>query len=209
MNKVLVVTVGVAVGLFGCGGTGAGGGAGGGSGGGAGGGSGGGSSAEAQNPPTSGRAAVEAWLAKGFYKSWACEPLAHAPRSPSPHGPNRICSNAKLSAHAEDGGEYPVDSASVKELYSADAGAIEGIAVARHVTAGTSGSTWYWYERVPLTSGAPHDDAGVVADGLGSSGPAKDICVGCHQGAGSDAQHSRSRLRLHPSEVTVGQSAGV
>lgn len=56
--------------------------------------------------------------------------------------------------------------------------------------AGAAGDTWYWYERVPLNSPAPHDGKGVVADGTGGSGPAKDIFVGCHQGARSDAQHS-------------------
>lgn len=185
MNKAFIVVA--VVGLVGCGGNGSNG-AGGGAGGG--GGSGGGTGAEAQNPPTTGSADVEAWLNKGFYKSWKCEAAAHAQRSPSPHGMNRICSNDKLSAHAADGGEYPVDSASVKELYAANGTTLEGIAVARHVSAGTSGATWYWYERVPLNSPVPHDDAGVVADGLGSSGPAKDICVGCHQGAGSDSMHS-------------------
>ena len=31
---------------------------------------------------------------------------------------------------------------------------------------------------------------GVVADGLGTSGPPQSICVGCHAGAGSDSAHS-------------------
>ena len=131
-------TTGTGVGGGSGGGTG--GGSGGGTGGGSGGGAGGGTTGEAQNPPTTGKADVEAWLAKGLYKSWACEMARHDPRSPSPHGPNRICSNAKLSGHPADGGEYPVDSASVKELFPADGGAMDGIAVARHVTAGTAGS---------------------------------------------------------------------
>jgi hypothetical protein len=38
----------------------------------------------------------------------------------------------------------------------------------------------------------PHDSNGVVADGMGGSGPAKDICVGCHVAAGSDAAHTPS-----------------
>ena len=54
------------------------------------------------------------------------------------------------------------------------------------------GKNWYWYETVPATSAAPHDANGVVADGLGDTGPAKSICVGCHAGAGSDAAHTPS-----------------
>ena len=53
-----------------------------------------------------------------------------------------------------------------------------------------SGANWYWYERVPLSSMAPRDSHGVVADGLGSSGAAQSICVGCHAGAGSNEAHS-------------------
>ena len=81
------------------------------------------------------------------------------------------------SGHVADAGEFPVDSAAVKELYSADAGQVVGIAVYRHVTAGTTGSNWYWYERVPLDSAAPHNDAGVVADGTGGTGTANTIPV--------------------------------
>jgi hypothetical protein len=144
-------------------------------------------SSAAQNPPTSGQADVKAWLATGAYKAWKCEPAAHDARSPSPHGKNRICSNAVLSAHGA--GEYPVDSAAVKELFDDEGKNIVGYAVYRHVKAGTTGDTWYWYETVPLASPAPHDANGVVADGLGGAGPAKSICVGCHSAAGVDADH--------------------
>src|SRR4051812_36719490 len=71
----------------------------------------------AQLPPM-GRVAVEAWLTGGAYRAWHCEPMSHAPRSPSPHGFNRICSNDALSAFTGTG-EYPVGSAAVKELYDA------------------------------------------------------------------------------------------
>lgn len=143
---------------------------------------------EAQVPPTTGgKATMRAWLDAGHYKSWACQPAAHGPLPISPHGMNRICSNDVLSAHGA--GEYPVDSAGVKELYD-DAGAnIVGYAVYRHVKAGMGGDSWYWYEDVPDTSMAPHDAEGIVADGLGDSGPAKDICVGCHMATGLDADH--------------------
>ncbi len=145
---------------------------------------------DAQNPPM-GRAAVEAWLSANHYKSWRCESAPHAARSPSPHGINRICSNNLLSQHGA--GEYPVGSAAVKELLDASNNII-GYAVYRHTRAGTTGDTWYWYERIPAstpTSQVPHDGNGIVADGMGGgTGPEETICVGCHQGAGSDAAHS-------------------
>jgi hypothetical protein len=139
-----------------------------------------------QLPPRGGEA-VEAWLAEGAYLDWTCEPDPHPARAPSPHGINRICSNDALSAHGD--GEYPVDAASVKELYAADATTIVGYAVATHVDAGTEGKNWYWYERVPLDHPAPHDADGVVADAIGADGPALSICVSCHSAAGSDADH--------------------
>lgn len=137
--------------------------------------------------PPRGADAVEAWLADGAYLAWTCEPQPHAARSPSPHGINRICSNDLLSAHGD--GEYPVGAASVKELLADDNTTIVGYAVATHVDAGTDGSNWYWYERVPLDHPAPHDENGVVADALGADGPALDICVACHSAAGSDEAH--------------------
>lgn len=143
---------------------------------------------DAQSPPTTGHTELQAWLARGAYKDWTCEPAVHDARSPSPHGKNRICSNDLASAHGD--GPYPIGAASVKELYD-DAGAqIVGYAVGLKVSADTTGAGWYWYENVPLDHPAPHDDRGVVADGIGSSGAALDICVGCHVGAGADAQHS-------------------
>lgn len=141
-----------------------------------------------QLPPASGRADISAWLGKGYYKAFHCEAMPHASRSPSPHGMNRICSNDVLSAAGA--GEYPVDSAAVKELYDAMGANIVGYATYRHVKAGTTGDTWYWYETVPAGSPAPHEMDGTVADGLGGSGPAQMICVGCHAAAGSDAGHS-------------------
>jgi hypothetical protein len=141
---------------------------------------------EEQTPPQ-GREAVEAWLAAGHYKQWACEAAVHGPIMISPHGPQRICSNDVLSAHGD--GEYPVGSAGVKELYDEAGANIVGYAVYLHTKAGTTGDTWYWYERVPLDHPAPHDDNGVVADGDGGSGPAMSICVGCHSATGIDADH--------------------
>ena len=150
---------------------------------------------ETQVPPTSGATAVEAWLQKGLYKSWHCEAKNHAARSPSPHGINRICNNAKLTAQPVGAGEYPVGAAAVKELYDADGGSIIGYAVEVHISAGKETSNWYWYERNP-TLGAPakNGSAGLVADGVGpNEGTAgsgtEQICTGCHRAAGSDSAH--------------------
>jgi len=144
--------------------------------------------ATAQDPPTSSGTDVEAWLATGMYLSWHCEPAPHPARSPSPHSTNRICTNDVLSGFTGTG-EYPVGSAAVKEIYGTGT-TIIGYAVYRHVRAGATGSDWWWYERLPLDSAAPHDDAGVVAAGPGTDGPARAICVACHSAAGSDAMHS-------------------
>ena len=129
--------------------------------------------------PAMGAAAVEAWIAQKHYLSWRCESAPHDQRSPSPHGRNRICSNDLLSGHGA--GPYPVGAAAVKELYNGSSNTIGGYAVYLHTKAGNSGADWYWYEKLP--------GSGVVADGLGDSGGAKSICVGCHSGAGSDAMH--------------------
>ena len=144
---------------------------------------------DSQTPPTTGRVDIEAWLTKGSYKSWHCEAAVHDARSPSPHGKNRICSNDKVSATAS--GAYPVDAGAVKELYDSTGTTIVGYAVYRKVKDGTGGDSWYWYERVPQDSKAPHDANGTVADGVGSSGPPQTICVSCHQGAPNDFVYTR------------------
>src|SRR5688572_18664812 len=99
-------------------------------------------SMDPERPPTT-AAEMTSWLESGAYLGWACESEAHAARSPSPHGSNRICSNAVLSAHGT--GEFPIDAASVKEIYQGEN--IVGFAVYRKVTAG-AGDAFYWYERV-------------------------------------------------------------
>ncbi len=148
----------------------------------------GGAEDETKVPPVTGHDDIQAWLKAGHYKKWRCETGVQEPIMISPHGKQRICSNAILSAHTEMT-EYPVDSAAVKELYD-DAGAeIIGYAVYRHIKAGTDGGSWYWYEQVPADHPAPHDADGVVADGPGDAGPSKDICVACHQATGIDADH--------------------
>jgi hypothetical protein len=145
----------------------------------------------AQTPPTTNGADVEAWLKQGDYKKWTCETVEHAQLKVSPHGFNRVCSNDLATSFAGDAGdERPVGTASVKELYD-DASKLVGYAVGVKIAKKSAGGdAWYWYERVPLESAAPHDTKGVVADGLGSAGAAKSICVGCHVGAGTDSNHS-------------------
>lgn len=172
-----------ALALFGCGGGGSGN-----TGGGSTGGTGG-----PQTPPMGG-AAVEAWIAQGDYKKWACEQAVHDARSPSVHGFNRICSNDAISTNAMGTGTWPSGAAAVKELYNSLTDTTpDGYAVYLKTAADSaSGANWYYYERVPLTSSAPHDANGVVADGLGSSGPAQTICVSCHAAAGSDTAHMPS-----------------
>jgi hypothetical protein len=135
---------------------------------------------------------VQAWLAKGDYKAWKCEGAVHASRDPSPHGFNRICSNGLIETNAAGTGVWPKGAAGVKELYaSATASTPVGYAVyLKTADDSAAGASWYWYEQVPADSMAPHDAKGIVADGFGTTGPAKDICVGCHVAAGTDAAHT-------------------
>jgi hypothetical protein len=145
-----------------------------------------------QTPPT-GAAAVEAWLVDGAYKSWSCEPAVHEARSPSPHGFNRICSNDAIATNVAGTAAWPMGAAAVKELYAAADRPIVGYAVyLKQAADSADGASWYWYERVPLDSPAPHDAAGVVADGTGGSGAPLTICVGCHAAAGADEDHTPS-----------------
>ncbi len=144
----------------------------------------------AQLPATGKYADIDAWLAKGDYKSWHCEAAPHDARSPSPHGKNRICSNDASSTHGT--GEYPVGAANVKELYDEAGTSIIGYAIETHVSAGATGASWYWYERNPAVKAPAKDGSeGLVANGLGVNAktPEVDVCVGCHGGAGSDAAH--------------------
>ena len=131
-------------------------------------------------PATGTDAEVRAWLGQKSYATgtWKCESAPHDARSPSPHGKNRICSNATLSAHGA--GAFPVGAAAVKELYDETGATVVGHAIYRKVKEG-AGEAFYWWE----------DNGGsTVANGNGDDGAAKSICVGCHAGAGSDAKHS-------------------
>lgn len=139
---------------------------------------GGGASGDPQLPTVTSEAALASWIAEAHYKNWKCEAAVHDARSPSPHGKNRICSNDIASAHGN--GEYPVGAASVKELYDQSGANVSGYSVAVKVAAG-GGEAWHWYEAV---------GSRVLANGRGSEGPPKTVCVGCHAGAGIDAEHS-------------------
>jgi hypothetical protein len=120
--------------------------------------------------PPRGTDDILVWIDAGHYRSWHCEPEPHAPRSPSPHGRNRICSNDALAAATGDGA-YPVGTAGVKEIFDAN-GSIRQYAVYRKVTAGDGGDTWYWFEG---------NRGDVVANGEGD-----DTCTSCHSQAPRD-----------------------
>ena len=109
------------------------------------------------------------WLDAGYYTTWHCEPEGHAPRPPSPHARNRICSNDALVAST--GETYSVDAAAVKEVLD-ESDHIRQYAVYRKVHPGAGGATWYWYE-------------GFGSD-VSTSGEDKDACTGCHGGAPRD-----------------------
>jgi len=121
---------------------------------------------DVQTPPRGG-AVIEQWIAQGSYKSWQCEPAPHPSGPFGAHGQNRVCSNHLLSAAGA--GEFPVGSASLKEIHSGVE--IVGYSVSRHTSPGTSGNTWYWYERV---------ESGRAIDAQGAG-----VCVSCHQQAGN------------------------
>jgi len=113
-----------------------------------------------------------------------CTPLAF----------NQICSNDLIAASASSTAPWPEGAAAVKELYAAETDTTPvGYAVYLKTQASSAGgANWYWYEQVPLSSPVPHDSTGIVADGLGTSGPAQTICVSCHSAAGSDSAHTPS-----------------
>ena len=122
-----------------------------------------------QLPPIGSATELEQWLATGAYKQWACEKDPHPARSGSAHVANRICSNDLLSGSAS--GEFPIGSASVKELYDGS-GRITGYAVGVRTQAGALDGAWFWYERVGTTT---------YANGAGVP-----LCANCHRGAPRD-----------------------
>ncbi len=127
----------------------------------------GGAQGDPQLPPVTGGKDLTDWLQAGFYKTWHCEAMPHPAGKHGAHGTNRICSNDVLAA-ASDRAEYPVGSASVKELYSG--ASISGYAVSERIKAGAGGDSWYWNEY-----------------GFGSVG--NPSCTGCHSLAGSGGDY--------------------
>ena len=87
------------------------------------------------------------WIAAGYYHEWNCKTQQQPGRTPSPHGPSRVCNNDALHAAATGAGRFPVGAASVKEIFSG--GGVASYAVSRKLTAGDGGDHWYWYEGNP------------------------------------------------------------
>lgn len=125
---------------------------------------------ETQRPPTSSAEAIDAWLAAGHYRQWTCEAIRPS-RPPGGTAPMRLCSNAAMSGHGA--GEYPIGATNVREIYDASGARMVTRAVTTKVATG-SGNAWYWFER---------RESGLVASGLGDSGPATRACVRCHERA--------------------------
>ena len=132
---------------------------------------------DAQTPPSTNGTDVEAWLEKEYYLDWACEEVEHPQMKVSPHGHNRVCSNALVASFdGEPGDERPSDSASVKELFDDDSKLLGYAVAVKLASKSDGGNNWYWYERL---------DDNVTSDGLGNA-----ACVGCHTAAGADATHA-------------------
>lgn len=122
-----------------------------------------------QTPPE-GDSAMQAWLDEEHHTDWTCQPEIGPGVEPSPHGRRRICHNDAL-VNALSGEPLPVGSAVVKEIYD-DNDERTGTAVLVKAEDGTTGESWYWYERTGVFT---------VADGRNALG-----CVGCHEGAAND-----------------------
>jgi hypothetical protein len=126
-------------------------------------------------PPTSAPELL-AWLKAGSYKSWAKEPAIHPAASPHTTNVLSYANNVLEQSIRAANTSHPINSATVKEIYTAD-NRINGYAVAIKTQANSdSGRGWYWYEILGLANGS----GSVVASSNGASG-----CAGCHS-AGVD-----------------------
>jgi hypothetical protein len=129
---------------------------------------------DAQTPPVTSAADVDAWLAKGSFLSWKCETMPHDFGKPSPHGVAIVCANDLVSGHGT--GEYAVGAASVVVLYDTAGANVVGHAVDLHIAAGAADTDWFWFN---------HDATGVTVFGPGgASTPQETACIGCHASAG-------------------------
>jgi hypothetical protein len=139
-----------------------------------------------QVPPVTSPQEIDAWLAAGHFRTWACE---KTPSSGIGHNLNTICSNEILVRARASAAEYPVDSASVKEMYDASGTKVIAVSMSRHTRIGNSGDAWFWFQRAFPGSGIAADENGLVANSWGDS-PRAAPCSGCHRAAGIDANHS-------------------
>lgn len=122
--------------------------------------------------PTS-AAAMNAFLQKKEYSTWAKESAPH--KSTGPHGGMVLTYlNPKLDASLKAAAaEHPVGSASVKEFYTG--GNLSGwAAYVKTQAASDGGKGWYWYEVFDTAPGA----TSIEGQGAGT-------CTGCHS-AGKD-----------------------
>jgi hypothetical protein len=89
--------------------------------------------------------------------------------------PNGTPGSASGSAQAP-----PTTSAGAVDSWLAEGAylTVRGHAVYRHVRAGATGDTWFWYETI---------GGSVGAFGLGDVGAPRDSCAACHGRAGSAA----------------------
>lgn len=131
-------------------------------------------------PPVFGEAAIEPWLAAGYYLAWPCEPAARPSVPPAPAGLVRRCTNP-IAAAASAQASWPVDSSWVFELYAGSDAAtatVRGHFVMRRSQPDPGSASWYWY--------GSSSDEGLEADGWGLAGPPLTDCSACHAVAPHD-----------------------
>jgi hypothetical protein len=125
-------------------------------------------------------AKLNEFLQAGSYKTWGAEAAIHPANSPHPTNV-RSYANPILEAAMRAGAtNFPVDSATVKELYTAD-NQLRGWAVSVKTQMGQGANNWYWYEVL-----STNPTAAPVANGNGVGG-----CAGCHS---SGVDYVRTRF---------------
>lgn len=93
------------------------------------------------------KSGLKSFLTDGKYKDWTKDAAVHQDGNSGPHGKVRIYFNdLMVEAFEQNKTEYPVGSASVKELYANDGTTLQGYAVGIKVTTGTKADSWLWYE---------------------------------------------------------------
>ena len=125
-------------------------------------------------PPTNADELAD-YIAAGHYLEWDCEAEAHAPRAPSPHPINRICSNPLLASSLPGEG-LPIGAATIKEIYEGEAIIAWAVGVKVAEGGADDGASVYWFEGDGVAAPA--------ADGTGDSGGlAENQCFACHTDA--------------------------